>query len=451
MKKTIDLNKHKESLFNNLIYKLQKSVTRWVISYGGAGSGKSYTQAQHEIIQALKKKQKTLIVRKYSTTLKDSCISLVKEILSDWGIYYQENKSEKTITFDNGSTMLFKGMDDQEKIKSITGIRRIWIEEASELDEEDVDQLNLRLRGMSELQITMTFNPISEDHWIKRRFFDENPQDVTTIHTTYLDNKFLDKEYKRVLQGYKDIDYKYYQVYALGEWGQIRTGGEFYKAFEPMRNVDNVQYDPKLPLHISFDENVHPYLPATIWQGQGNTVWCIDEVTMEAPMNGLENICTEIKKRYHSHNSGVYIYGDATAKKEDVKIEKGYNFYRLIEKYLKEFHPVTRVHKSNPNVMMRGLFINSVFAAKLPVNIMIGGNCKRTIEDLQSVKEAADGTKEKKKITDPKTGIRYEPYGHLSDSLDYFVTWYFENEYNKFQNKGDSSQAFTFNIGQTQY
>lgn len=82
----------------------------------------------------------------------------------------------------------------------------------------------------------------------------------------------------------------------------------------------------------------------------------------------------------------------------------------MIEKYLEDFHPVTRVHKANPNIMMRGLFINSIFAGKLDANITISGNCKRTIEDMQSVKEAADGTKEKKKIKDPKTEIRYEPY-----------------------------------------
>jgi hypothetical protein len=296
---------------------------------------------------------------------------------------------------------------------------------------------------MTNLQITMTFNPISEDHWIKKRFFDGNFEDVTTIHTTYLNNKFLDEEYKTVLLSYKDVDYKYYQVYALGEWGQIRTGGEYYKAFEPGENTDSVNYDPSLPLHISFDENVNPYLPCTIWQAKGDSAWQIDEITKEAPQNSLEHICTEIKKRYHNHSAGVYIYGDATAKKQDVKIEQGFNFYRLIEKELEGFRPIVRVPKSNPSPMMRGLFINVIFAKKLGISLIIGYNCKRTIEDVVSVKEAADGSKDKKKITDPKTGVRYEPYGHLSDSMDYFVCWYFKDDYNKFQNKGTKRQGFT--------
>jgi len=447
----IDLNKHKEDIFNDLIYKLQRASTRWVLSFGGAGSGKSYTQAQNEIMSCLEKKRKTLVIRKYSTTLKDSCIALIKEILAAWGIEHAENKSEKIITFQNGSQMLFKGMDDPEKIKSITGISRIWIEEMSELEEEEIDQLNLRLRGMDNLQITGTFNPISEDHWIKKRFFDENPDNVTTIHTTYKDNKFLDKEYRKVLEGYKYIDYKYYQVYALGEWGQIRTGGEYYKAFDPAKNVQITEYNPSLPLHISFDENVNPYLPCTIWQGEGNNVKCIDEITKEPPQNSITHICTEIRKRYRGHSEPIYLYGDATARKQDVKIEKGFDFFKLIQKELSEFFITLRVPKANPSPFMRGVFINAILSKQLDISMEIGQHCKRTIEDLQSVKEAADGSKEKKKITDPKTEVRYEPYGHLSDSLDYFICEYFKDEYRGFQKQGKEGKAFTFKVEQTKY
>jgi phage terminase large subunit len=102
----------------------------------------------------------------------------------------------------------------------------ILVEEATEITEKDFNQLNLRLRGLAKVpfQITLLFNPISDTHWIKRRFFD-NPgekKDKTTIHeSTYLDNRFLDKEYKEELEALIYEDRVYYDVYALGKWGRI--------------------------------------------------------------------------------------------------------------------------------------------------------------------------------------------------------------------------------------
>lgn len=227
----IDLQTHQDSLFNNLITKLQKANTRFIINYGGAGSSKSYTQTQHEIIKCLQRKEKLLVIRKVNTTLKDSVISLFTTILNNWGLsqLYTENKTLQFIQFANGSQILFKGMDDPEKIKSIAGITRVWIEEASELTKDDFMQLNLRLRGAENLQMTLTFNPIDEEHWIKKHFFD-NPDiasRTTIIKTTYKDNKFIDEAYKAELESYQLFDKNYYKIYALGEWGGITEGRIF--------------------------------------------------------------------------------------------------------------------------------------------------------------------------------------------------------------------------------
>jgi len=240
----VNLEKHKEDLFNPLIYDLQDSKTRYVVNYGGAGSSKSYSQTQYEIIRCLQKKEKVLVVRKVSTTLKDSVISLFIHILNNWGLqdFYIENKSTQFIRFNNGSEILFKGMDDPEKIKSIAGITRVWVEEASELKQEDFQQLNLRLRGRDDLQITLTFNPIDEEHWLKSYFFD-NPgvrEKTTIIKTTYKDNKFIDDTYKEVLEGYKLIDQNYYKVYCLGDFGGI-TEGRIFPIWEQINNMPQLE------------------------------------------------------------------------------------------------------------------------------------------------------------------------------------------------------------------
>ena len=443
---TYDFHTYRQELFNPLIYRLQDAETRFVLNYGGAGSGKSYSQTQHEIMNALQRKQRILVIRKVGKTLPDSVVSLFESILKQWGVPYNYNKSERIITFaDTQSQILFRGLDDPEKIKSIAGIRRIWIEEASELTLEDFNQLNLRLRGAENLQITLTFNPIDELHWIKKTFFDVEKDNSTVIHTTYLDNKFLDEDYRKELEGYKQHDYNYYRVYALGEWGKTDTGAEFYKAFDPYTNtgsggVYNVDLD--LPLLISFDENVNPYMPANIWQLKDRKLVCIDEVICKPPYNSIEYMCTQIAKRVElwHHDAGMVIFGDATSRKKDVKIEQGYNLFSLIQKHLAQYRPKLKVPNANPSVMMRGLFINDIFAGRQDVEILVHEKCKYTIEDVKYTKEAPDGTKHKEMVTDPKTKVRHQQYGHLSDAMDYIVCEIFKTEYRAFQRHDTSKK-----------
>jgi len=136
---------------------------------------------------------------------------------------FDVNLTDKTITYKkNGSQIMFSGLDDVEKLKSIEGVTGIWCEEATELTQEDFEQLDLRLRGKTKYikQIILTFNPISEQHWIKRVFFDDPIDGVFTLHTTYLDNAFIDDEYKMVMENKKKTNPRYYNIYALGNWVQ---------------------------------------------------------------------------------------------------------------------------------------------------------------------------------------------------------------------------------------
>ena len=116
---------------------------------------------------------------------------------------------------------MFSGLDDVEKLKSIEGVTSIWAEEATELSQEDFEQLDLRLRGNTGAlkQVILTFNPISDQHWIKKVFFDDPIEGVFTLHTTYLDNAFIDDEYKMVMENKRKTNLRYYNIYALGNWG----------------------------------------------------------------------------------------------------------------------------------------------------------------------------------------------------------------------------------------
>lgn len=206
---------------------LFKDRSRYQVAWGGAGSGKSHIVARKYLYRILKEsdvQHKFLIARKVNRTLKRSVFTLFKSIIAKWGLYeeFEFNLTDLTITYKfNGSQLMFTGMDDPEKLKSIEGVTGIWMEEATEFTQEDFEQLDLRLRGKTKYpkQITLTLNPISEQHWIKRVFFDDPIQGAFTLHTTYIDNSFIDDEYKMVMQNKKKTNPRYYNIYALGNWG----------------------------------------------------------------------------------------------------------------------------------------------------------------------------------------------------------------------------------------
>lgn len=201
--------------------------SRYEIFYGGAGSGKSVFIAQRLLMRTLGEPgHKTLVVRKVAKTNRHSTFALIVGIISSWKVtaLFKINKSDMEILCEgNGNQIIFTGLDDVEKLKSIAGITDIWVEEASEITQEDFQQLDLRLRGKTPwpLQITMTFNPISALSWLKSFFFDIPKENCIVHKSTYKDNRFLDDEYKKVIEDLKNQDHTYYQIYGLGEWGVL--------------------------------------------------------------------------------------------------------------------------------------------------------------------------------------------------------------------------------------
>lgn len=199
---------------------LGRYTNRTEVYYGGAGSGKSVFVAQKIVIKALRGKRKVLVIRKVARTQKESCFTVIKDVLSSFNILDKctINKSTLDITLPNGSVFLFKGMDDSEKIKSIANITDIWIEEATELNLDDFTQLNLRLRAsVPNLQMILSFNPVSKANWCYQTFFAKKT-DAFVLKTTYKDNKFLPRAYIESLEKMIETNYTYYKIYALGEF-----------------------------------------------------------------------------------------------------------------------------------------------------------------------------------------------------------------------------------------
>lgn len=211
---------------NKVFKDAYESTERYRVLYGGAGSGKSHYVAQETLLNMISSgNYRYLAVRKTGRSIRHSVFKLLLDLILEFNLreYFRINVTEMSITCNNGSSLITSGLDDVEKLKSVANINRIWIEEASEVSESDFNQLDLRLRGQSKVgyQLTLTFNPISEVHWLKKSFFDVGRPDTYILKTTYLDNNFVDDDYIQTLEELKNQDYNYYKIYALGEWGSI--------------------------------------------------------------------------------------------------------------------------------------------------------------------------------------------------------------------------------------
>lgn len=217
------------NLTNDKFYPLYTNKDRYLVLMGGGGSGKSVFTAQKIIVRMLtEKKHRILVLRKVAKTLRESVFMELKNAISRWGLEKlfkipKGTSSDLHITCINGNEILFAGLDDVEKLKSISGITSVWMEEASECTPEDFRQLDIRLRGktLNYKQMMITFNPIDINHWLKREFFDHRKPNATVLHSTYKDNRFLDSEAIMVLEAFQETDPYFYQVYALGEWGVL--------------------------------------------------------------------------------------------------------------------------------------------------------------------------------------------------------------------------------------
>lgn len=206
---------------------------------GSAGSGKSVDTAQNYILRLIQDKGRNLVcIRKSDITNRDSTYAeLTGAIYRMFGDkanrYWSIKQSPLQLTcLANGNQIIFRGVNDEkqrEKLKSITfqkgKLTDVWIEEATEITQADFEIIDDRLRG--ELppgqfyQIRMTFNPVNKNHWIKKVFFDIPDSNVLTHHSTYLGNRFIDNAYRQRMERRKLVDPEGYQIYGLGNWGEI--------------------------------------------------------------------------------------------------------------------------------------------------------------------------------------------------------------------------------------
>ncbi len=469
----IDFN---PDLFNNVYWHLMEAHhdndIRYIWLYGGSSASKTYSEVQLLITEMLTGvDNNAMILRKYATDIRDSIYSDFKNIINDWGLNEYFIIQQNYIKCVTGSFVRFRGLDNSEKIKGLSNFKYIVYEEVSQGDELDFKQIKKRMRGRIGQKFIGIFNPISEEHWIKKNVFDidkfvDLPADITQkqineskntiiLKTNYTDNKyivghhFVDTHVIADFEKDKITDYNYYLIYGLGNWGKIRTGGEFWKDFNTNIHLTKKGWNEDLPIFLSWDENVNPYLTCLVWQIEQTTT-CkraiqIDEICLEDPRNRIKHVCNEFMVRYPVDRvKGLFVGGDRTSLKEDTKKEKGENFFTDILNVLSDYNPVLRLQPVNPSIVQSAGFVNQIYSGNINgLEILINEKCKKSINDYSYALEDSDGTLKKTKKTHPVTKVSYEEYGHPSDAKRYMITTNFRTEYENYRNrKGKGSLSY---------
>ncbi len=308
------LEPHASFLFSTL------STKKVVISYGGAGSGKSYSVAQFLILLPFLcvHPVKILVLRKTNPSLRLTAYSLILEMLQRYDVQYEHFKIDQRIRLPDSSEIVFRGMDNPERIKSAE-FNVAWLEEANEFTFDDYQQVRLRLRyrpsrirddvarslGLSTPtklmnKLILTFNPVDVRSWIYRIFFEKTPgPEVAILRTTYKDNPFLDETYKADLEQLKEVDDTYYRVYALGEFALPKS-----LIYDHYRVVDHVDEEEMNDIIYGLDFGYNnPTACVKVGLKKGE-VWVLDELYQSHLTNA--DLIGMLKEFVHSPSAPIY-------------------------------------------------------------------------------------------------------------------------------------------------
>lgn len=276
---------------------------RYRIVKGSRASKKSKTTALNIIKRMMEYKDaNTLVVRKVYRTLKDSCFTELKWAIHRLGVdaWWDVKESPLELTYrPTGQKIYFRGLDDPLKVTSITVeigyLCWMWIEEAYEISKEaDFDMLDESIRGAIPeeaglfKQITMTFNPWNEHHWIKKRFFDAPPDpDILALTTNYLCNEWLDEADLKVFETMRLNNPRRYRVAGLGDWGIV--DGLIYENWEEKAfTVSEVSGKAGVKSMFGLDFG-YTNDPTALWCGlisvEEKTIWVFDELYERALTN----------------------------------------------------------------------------------------------------------------------------------------------------------------------
>lgn len=286
---------------------------RYRVIKGGRGSKKSTTTAMWIIYNMMKyDKANTLVVRRVFNTHKDSTYTQLKWAANNLGVGDKWNfsKSPLEATYKpTGQKILFRGLDDPMSITSITVeigyLCWCWFEEAFQvMNEDDFNKVDMSIRGELPAgyfkQITLTFNPWSEKHWLKKRFFDNPDKNTLSLTTNYKCNEFLGDDDREIFEEMKERNSRRYKIEGLGEWGIAED--LVYENFEELEfDIDEINKRPGVISLFGLDfgyTNDPTAFIALLVDKENSSIYIFDEIYRKAMTN--KDIYNEINYKGYS-------------------------------------------------------------------------------------------------------------------------------------------------------
>lgn len=462
--------------FNPLYFILNDIIKiptiRMVLVYGGKGSAKTVSIAQLLAKEGYVNNVSSIAFRKESATIQTTLKKSFNLALKTTRLYSAYNTLEFLYRCEKGSEIPLKGLDVEDKAKGVEGYKYIYLDELDHFEENEFDQFNISLRGILGQKIFASWNPVSENIWVKKNLLDgyefvdtewklpcsssfvkiSTCGSVILIKTTYEDNYWIagspDGSYgyrdENLIKQYEDLKFKKpnsYRVNVLGEWGILRTGGEFWKQFDETKHVFPLKISPTT-IHVSLDENVNPYVTVGCWQFISETkeINQVYEIPCKSPDNNAPKAALKLASWLNSidYKDVIFVYGDPSASRRSTVDANSRSFYDKFIEVLRTagFTVVSRVAKSAPEVALSAAFINDIYEHNIyGLSISISDTCRVSIDDYISAKEDKDGKMLKPKVKDKVTRVTYEPVGHFSDQKRYFITTLFKAEFEQYKSR----------------
>jgi phage terminase large subunit len=276
-----------EISFNPAFFKMFKEPARYFYNIGGRYSGKTHDSIQAILFRlSVVENSRACFMRKVYGSLKDTLFQDVIEISRHIGVEFTKTVSPLRVMFPNGSDIIFKGADDPEKLKGLSSVDIILMDEVNEFSQQDFETIDQSIRGKhQENSIYLCHNPVprvpGSQYWFETmfrkpgnkgehiRYYDENLGSyVCSMRTTYQDNKKCPEHVKRRLEGYKVTNPALYKLWAKGEYTEIE--GVVFSNWDIVQEIPEGLDDPGYGLDFGFSND--PAACLKIWYNSTN-IW----------------------------------------------------------------------------------------------------------------------------------------------------------------------------------
>lgn len=409
---------------------------------------------------------RAVVARKTLKSLKESTWNTIRMVIKQWGLvedeHYHVNNVAGTLRFWNDSVIIMLDLADQpsdpnfERFGSMEATIAAC-DEVSEVSQKAIEVLFSRLRWKTHetfkvSKMLLTTNPTT--NWIRGRFVQDAGGDRVTpregeayVPFSVFDNPDIAfrQTYEAALNKISDQATKERLLY--GNWDFVEANdmaiyNRFDGAVHLVTGLKERVYDPTRPLITVWDFNVAPHMSVLLAQIDYDTrkVYILEEVlgTASAKENNTPALARRMKKKLllDKQTGGVDVTGDPAGLQRSTASEDGINNFTVITETLGQgvLRPRVKLLKKQPPQITRCEFVNEVLDGYNGWELRIDLRCRKLTEDLIYQTKNEDGTKSKQKVTDPKTGVKYEKYGHLSDCLDYLLCYYLRDSWHKYKN-----------------